>query len=81
MVALSLIPFLYPDRLLRSRRRSVTGRYATVARGPHIPRECWLNISVRAKLEELRAVARELPVSQEAVCTVVQAMVAGESDF
>jgi hypothetical protein len=66
-----LIPFLYPERLLHVRRRSGIGRYATVAKGPRIPRERWPDIAVRAERDGLRAVARELGVSHETVRAIV----------
>jgi hypothetical protein len=67
-----LIPFLYPDRLLSSSQRSGIGRYATVAKGPRIPRERWPEVAVRAKDEGLRAVARDFGVSHETVRSVVK---------
>ncbi len=76
--SLPLIPFLYLERLIHLRRRSGIGRYATVAKGPHIPGECWLDVSVRAEREGLQAVARELGASDETVRMVVRAMVARE---
>jgi hypothetical protein len=74
VVDLPLIPFLYPDRLLRVRRRSGIGRYAIATKGPRIPRERWLEVAARAELSGLRSVARDLGVSHEtvrAICTRV----------
>ena len=76
MVDVPLIPFLYPDRLLHSRRRSGIGRYATVAKGSLIPREQWLHVAARAKHEGLRAVARDLGISHETVRTITKRVVA-----
>ena len=73
MVELPLIPFLYSERLLHSRRRSGIGRYATTAKGPRIPRDRWPEIAVRAKREGLRVVARDFAVSHETVRSVVRA--------
>ena len=70
MVESPLIPFLYPDRLLRSTRRSGVGRYALTAKGPRIPPDQWPYIAARAKREGLRAVARTLGVSHETVRSI-----------
>jgi hypothetical protein len=72
VVDLPLIPFLYPERLLRSRRRPGIGRYAVVAKGPCIPREQWSEVAVRVKREGLRAVTRDLGISHETVRSVIQ---------
>src|SRR5215217_1257187 len=45
VVSLPLIPFLYPGRLLRVRRRSGIGRYAIATKGPRIPRERWPEVA------------------------------------
>ena len=74
MVALPLIPFLYPARLLESRQRSGVGRYAAVAKGPRIPREQWAEAAARAHTVDLRATARERGVSHETIRSVVRAM-------
>jgi hypothetical protein len=76
-----LIPFMYPERLLRSRRRAGIGRYAVAAKGPQIPKERWSEVAVRAKREGLRVVARELGVSHETVRKIVRAMVVREGAF
>ena len=73
VVVLPLIPFLYPERLLRSRQRSGVGRYAMVAKGPRIPLEQWLDIAARAQQQSLRTVARELGVSHQTVRAIVNA--------
>ena len=72
VVAPPLVPFLYPERALRSRRRPGTGRYAVGVKGPRIPRERWPEVAARAEREGLRAVARELGVSHETVRTVLR---------
>ena len=72
LVDLPLIPFLYPERLLRSRQRSGVGRYATVAKDPSVPREHWAEVAVRAQREGLWAVARDLGVSHETVRSIVK---------
>ena len=73
VVEIPLIPFLYPERVLHSRRRSGVGRYATTAKGPRIPREHWHEIAARAQQQSLRAVAREFGVSHETVRTIAHA--------
>lgn len=70
VVALPLIPFLYPERMLHSRRRSGIGRYAVVAKGPRIPRERWSEVATRAEREGLRRVARHFGVSHETVRSI-----------
>lgn len=67
-----LVPFLYSEHLLRSRRRSGQGRYAAVSRGPKIPREEWREVALRARYEGLRAVARDRGVSHETVRSIVR---------
>ncbi len=69
-----LVPFLYPERVLRSRQRSGIGRYAAGAKGPRIPREDWPEVAARARREGLRAVARDLGVYHEAVRSIVRAV-------
>ena len=71
VVSLPLIPFLYPERVLRARRRSGVGRYAPTSKGPRIGRDHWRQIAARAQREGLRGVARDLGVSHEtmrAIC-------------
>jgi hypothetical protein len=72
VAALPWIPFLYPERLLHARRRSGIGRYATIVKGPCIPRERWAEVAARAKQEGLRSVARDWGVSHETVRTVAR---------
>ena len=72
MVALALIPFLYPVRLLQLRQRSEVGRYATDSKGPRIPRERWPEVVTRVQREGLRAVARGFGVSHETVPSLVR---------
>src|SRR5215208_5580094 len=67
-----LIPLLYPERLLHARRRSGIGRYATMAKGPIIPRERWPEVAARAEREGLRSVARDLGISHETVRAIVK---------
>ncbi len=69
-----LVPFLirYPDRILRSRVRIGTGRYAAGTKEPRIPRERWPEVVVRAQREGLRAVARDLGVSYDALRSVIR---------
>ena len=79
VVAPPLVPFLYPERVLRSRHRNGIGRYAVDAKGPRIPRERWPEVAARARREGLRAVARGLGVSHETVRTVVRAATCSDS--
>jgi len=71
-VNLRLIPFLYAERLLHSRRRSGVGRYSVVTKGPRIPREQWPEAAARARAIGLRAAARERGVSHETIRAVVR---------
>ncbi len=79
VVAPPLVPFLYPDRVLRSRQRRGVGRYAAGAKGPRIPRERWPEVAARAEREGLRAVARDLGVSHETVRAVVRGIAQADS--
>jgi hypothetical protein len=72
VVELPLVPFLYSERLLRSRRRSGVGRYAAVVKGPRIPRERWSAVAAQVQRDGLRAVACELNVSHETVRGIVK---------
>ena len=74
VVAPPLVPFLYPDRVLRARQRRGSGRYAAGGKGPRIPRERWPEVAARARREGLRAVARDLGVSHETVRSIVRAV-------
>ena len=74
VVSPPLVPFLYPERLLRSRRRLGVGRYAAGTKGPRIPRERWSEVAARAKREGLRSVARDFGVSHETVRSVLRAV-------
>jgi hypothetical protein len=74
VVAPPLVPFLYPDHLLRSRRRPGAGRYAAGTKAPRVPRERWPEIAERATREGLRTVARDLGVSHETVRAVLRAV-------
>jgi hypothetical protein len=73
VVDLPLIPFFYPEDLLRSRRRSGVGRYTSATKGTRIPRERWPEVAARAKREGLRKVARDYGVSHETVRSIVHA--------
>jgi hypothetical protein len=70
--ALPLVPFLYPERLLRLRQRAGIGGYAPVAKEPLIPRERWTEVAARAQREGLRTVARNLGLSHETVRMIVR---------
>jgi hypothetical protein len=72
VVARPLVPFLYPERVLRSRERRGAGRYAAGTNGPRIPKERWPEVAARARREGLRIVAREFGVSHETVRSVVR---------
>jgi hypothetical protein len=74
VVELRLVPFLYSERLIRTRHRSGIGRYAMAAKGPRISRACWPEVAVRVQRQGLRAVARDLGVSHETVRSVVNAV-------
>lgn len=78
VVAPPLVPFLYPERVLRPRRRSGAGRYAAGTKAPRIPRERWPAIATRAEREGLRTVARDLGVSHETVRSLVLALTRAE---
>ena len=67
-----LVPFLYPERALRARRRRGTGRYAAGAKPRAIPKARWPEVVARARREGLRAVARDLGVSHETVRAVLR---------
>ena len=67
-----LVPFLYPERVLRARGRSGSGRYAAGAKPRAIPEERWPEVAARAGREGLRAVARDLGVSHETVRSVLR---------
>ncbi len=67
-----LVPFLYPDGVLRSRQRRGAGRYAASAKGPRIPRERWPEIAAGARRQGLRAVARAHGVSHETVRSILR---------
>ncbi len=74
VIAPPLVPFLYPERVLRSRQRRGAGRYAASAKGPRIPRGRWPEVADRARQEGLRAVARDLGVSHETVRAVLRSV-------
>src|SRR5207302_612083 len=66
-----LIPFLYPERVLRARRRRAAGRYAPEARPARLPPELWPVIAERARYESLRDLAAEYGVSHETIRAIV----------
>ena len=68
-----LVPFLYPERVLRAHKRLGTGRYAVGTKRRAIPQEHWREVAARAEREGLCTVARDLGVSHETVRTVVRA--------
>ena len=70
-MTLPLVPFLYSERLVHSRRRSEIGRYAAVAKGPRILRSQWHGVAARAEREGLRRVAHDSGVSHETVRAIV----------
>ena len=72
VVAPPLVPFLYPERVLRARQRRGVARYAVGSKGPRIPLERWPEVAARAKREGLRRVARDPGVSHETARAVVR---------
>ena len=62
-VAPPLVPFLYPERMLRALHCGGAGRYAAGTIRRAIPRERWPEVAARARREGLRAVARDLGIS------------------
>ena len=72
-IAAPLIPFLYPSRLLGSRGRRGTGRYAAGTKSHRIPEDRWPEVVARAKGEGLRSIACDFGVSHETVRTVLRA--------
>jgi hypothetical protein len=70
-VTAPLVPFLYPERGLRSRERRGMGRYAPGTKPPRIPEERWPEVVALAKHEGLRGIARDLGVSHETVRAVL----------
>ncbi|MDP9375373.1 MAG: hypothetical protein M3Q65_23570 [Chloroflexota bacterium] len=79
VVAPPLIPFLYPERVLRVRQGRGVGRIAAAASTPAIPETRWSEIVARVKHEGLRRIARDFGVSHEVIRTVLQA--AGRTDL
>ena len=71
-VAPPLVPFLYPERLLRARQRSGAGRYATGTKPGRIPEDRWPELVARAQGESLRSIARDFGVSHETVRAVLR---------
>ncbi len=67
-----LVPFLYPERVLQSRRRSGIGRYADGVKPRRISQEHWPEVVSRAQGESLRSIARDFGVSHETVRAVLR---------
>lgn len=67
-----LVPFLYPERVLRTRQRRGLGRYAAGLKGPQLPPEVWPEIARRAEHESLRDLAIAYGVSHETIRTIVR---------
>jgi len=72
IVALPLVPFLYAERVLQSRRRRGTSRYAPGTKPRRIPEDRWPEIVTRAQQEGLRSIARDFGVSHETVRAVLR---------
>jgi hypothetical protein len=66
------MPFLYAERVLRSRQRRNAGRYAPGTKPLRIPQDRWPEVLARAKGEGLRSIARDFGVSHETVRAVLQ---------
>ena|SRR5215203_3483106 len=72
VVALPLVPFLYDERVLRSRQRRGAGRYAPGTKPLRIPEDRWPEVVTRTKREGLRSIARDFGVSHETVRAVLR---------
>ncbi len=68
-----LVPILYPEHVLQSRKRRGGGRYALGTRNLRIPEEQLTELLMRAKRESLRRIARDLGVSHETVRSALRA--------
>jgi hypothetical protein len=75
-----LIPFLYPERVLRGRHRRGTGRYAPATRQPQLSPELWPEIAARARHESLRDLAAAYGVSHETIRAIVRRVGLPRSD-
>jgi hypothetical protein len=67
-----LVPFLFPERLLRSCGRRGTGRYAVGTKPHRIPKDRWPEVVARANGEGLRSIARDFGVSHETVRAILR---------
>ena len=72
VVSSPLVPFLYPERMVRVRRRRGVGRYAAGTKHRAIPEDRWPEVIARAKQEGLRSIARDFGVSHETVRAVLR---------
>jgi hypothetical protein len=72
VVAPPLVPLLYPERLRHARRRTSVGLYASIAKGPRIPRDQWPLVRAQARRDGLRATARAFGVSYETIRTILR---------
>ena len=72
VVTQPLIPFLHPERVFYSRRRSGVGRYAAIVKGLRIPRDHWSAVAAQVRRDGLRVVTHELNVSHETVRGIVK---------
>ena len=73
-----LVPYFYPEHVLRSRSRLGVGRYAAGTKPRRIPEDRWLDVVTRARSESLRSIARDYNVSHETVRGVL--LIAGGVD-
>ncbi len=78
MVDPPLVPFLYPERVVRARQRRGAGRYAADVKQRHLAHQLWQEIAARARAESLRQLAVAYGVSHETIRTVVGRVAARE---
>ncbi len=67
-----LVPILYSYQVLRTVRRSGTGRYSPGANRTSISQEYWPVIVERSGREGLRQIARDFGVSHETIRSVLR---------
>jgi len=79
VVELPLIPFLYSEQCLSSRRQPSIGRHAVTSQRLRISRERWPLVAARARQVGLRNAAREFGVSHETVRAIARAFTADDS--